>query len=100
VDAAKRARSAGFDVVYIYAGMGFGPYQFLLRWTNKRTDEYGGCLANRVRLMREILEDVKEAVGQSCAIAVRFSTNELLDVPGETLESEAHEIVSMLADPR
>jgi len=98
VDAAKRARSAGFDVVYIYAGMGFGPYQFLLPWMNKRTDEYGGCLANRVRLMREILEDVKEAVGQSCAIAVRFSTNELLDVPGETLESEAHEIVSMLAD--
>jgi len=48
--------------------------------------------------MREILEDVKEAVGQSCAIAVRFSTNELLGVPGETLESEAHEIVSMLAD--
>ena len=98
VDAAKRARSAGFDVVYIYAGMGYGPYQFLLPWMNKRTDEYGGCLDNRVRLMREILEDVKEAVGQSCAIAVRFSTNELLDVPGETLESEAHEIVSMLAD--
>ncbi|MCZ6852308.1 MAG: NAD(P)-binding protein, partial [Gammaproteobacteria bacterium] len=98
VDAAKRARSAGFDIVYIYAGMGYGPYQFLLPWLNKRTDEYGGSLANRTRLMREILEDVKEAVGQSCGIAVRFSSNELLDVPGETLESEAHEIVSMMAD--
>ena len=98
VDAAKRARSAGFDIVYIYAGMNFGPYQFLLPWMNKRTDEYGGSLKNRTRLMREIVEDVKEAVGQTCAIALRFSTDELLRLPGESLESEAHEIISMLAD--
>ena len=98
VDAARRARSAGFDIVYVYAGMGFGPYQFLLPWMNKRSDEYGGSLQNRVRLMREILEDVKEAVGQTCGIAVRFSSDELLKVPGETQPSEAHEIVTMLSD--
>jgi len=98
VDAAKRARSAGFDIVYVYGGMGYGPYQFLLPWMNKRTDEYGGSLRNRVRLMREIIEDVKEAIGQTCAVAVRFSTDELLKVPGDTLETEAHEIVSMLSD--
>jgi dimethylamine/trimethylamine dehydrogenase len=98
VDAAKRAQAAGFDLIYVYAGMGFGPYQFLLPWMNRRTDEYGGSLVNRVRLMREILEDVKEAVGQTCAVALRFSTDELLKVPGETMQSEAHEIVSMLSD--
>ncbi len=98
VDAAKRARSAGFDIVYIYAGMGFGPYQFLLPWLNKRTDEYGGSLQNRVRLMREIVEEMKEAIGRTCAVALRFSTDDLLKVPGETLESEAHEIISMLSD--
>ena len=98
VDAARRAKSAGFDIVYIYAGMGYGPYQFLLPWTNKRTDEYGGSLQNRVRLTREIVEDVKEAVGQTCAVALRFSSDDLLKVPGETLQSEAHEIVSMLSD--
>ena len=98
VDAAKRARSAGFDIVYVYGGMGYGPYQFLLPWMNKRTDEYGGSLRNRVRLMREIIEEVKEAIGQTCAVAVRFSTDELLKVPGDTLETEAHEIVSMLSD--
>jgi len=98
VDAAKRAKSAGFDIVYIYAGMGYGPYQFLLPWTNKRTDEYGGSLQNRVRLTREIVEDVKEAVGQTCAVALRFSSDDLLKVPGETLQSEAHEIVSMLSE--
>ena len=63
VDAAKRAKSAGFDIVYIYSGMNFGPYQFLLPWINKRTDEYGGSLENRVRLTREIVEDMKDAVG-------------------------------------
>ncbi len=98
VDAAKRARSAGFDIIYIYAGMNFGPYQFLLPWMNKRTDEYGGSLENRIRLTREIVEDMKEAVGQSCAVALRFSSDELLKVPGDTLESEAHEVISMLSD--
>jgi dimethylamine/trimethylamine dehydrogenase len=98
VDAARRARSAGFDIVYVYAGMGYGPYQFLAPWMNKRTDEYGGSLQNRVRLTREIVEDVKEAIGQTCAVAVRFSSDALLKVPGETLQSEAHEIISMLSD--
>ena len=98
VDAAKRARAAGFDLVYVYAGMGYGPNQFLLPWVNKRNDEYGGSLQNRVRLMREILEDVKEAIGQNCGVAVRFSTDDLLKVPGETMESEAHEVISMLSD--
>jgi len=98
VDAAKRSRSAGFDIVYIYSGMNFGPYQFLLPKLNKRTDEYGGSLENRARLTREIVEDMKEAVGDTCAVALRFSTDELLRIPGETMESEAHEIISMLSD--
>lgn len=98
VDAAKRAKTAGFDIVYIYAGMNFGPYQFLLPWLNKRTDEYGGSMQNRVRLTREILEDMKDAVGDTCAIALRFSTDELLQMPSESHESEAHEIISILSD--
>jgi len=65
---------------------------------NKRTDEYGGSLQNRVRLMREIVEDMKEAIGQTCAVALRFSTDELLKIPSESHESEAHEIISMLSD--
>jgi dimethylamine/trimethylamine dehydrogenase len=98
VEAARRAKSAGFDIIYVYAGMGYGPYQFLLPWMNQRTDEYGGSLENRVRLTREIIEDMKEAVGETCAVAVRFSSDDLLKIPGETLPSEAHEIISMLAD--
>ncbi len=98
VDAAVRARSAGFDVIYVYAGMHFGPYQFLLPWLNRRDDEYGGSLENRVRLTREILTDLKDAVGQDCAVALRFSTDQLLRIPSETHESEAHEVIAMLSD--
>ena len=98
VDAAIRAKKAGFDIIYIYAGMNFGPYQFLLPWLNKRNDEYGGTLNNRVRLMREIIEDMREAVEATCAIALRFSTDELLQVPSDTFKSEAHEIISIMSD--
>ena len=98
VDAARRAKSAGFDIVYVYAGMGYAPYEFLLPQRNTRTDAYGGSIENRVRLLREILEDMKQAVGATCAVAVRFSSDALLDVPGESLPSEAHEIVSLLAE--
>ncbi len=98
VDAAVRAKSAGFDIVYIYSGMNFGPYQFLLPWLNKRSDEYGGSLENRVRLTREIIEDMKDAVGDSCAVALRFSTDELLRIPSDHAESEAHAILTLLSD--
>ena len=98
VDAAKRAKAAGFDLVTIYAGMGYGPYQFLLPQLNDRTDEYGGSLQNRVRLLREIVEETKAAVGGTCAVAVRFSTDALLKLPGRSLPSEAHEIIALLAD--
>ena len=52
--------------------------QFLERRKNDRTDEYGGSLENRVRLLRELIEDTKEAVGDRCAVAVRFCADELL----------------------
>lgn len=62
---ALRAKRAGYDIVYVYAAHGIMTllYQFLLQRFNHRTDEYGGSLENRVRLVREILEDTKEAVG-------------------------------------
>jgi dimethylamine/trimethylamine dehydrogenase len=65
---------------------------------NKRTDEYGGSLENRVRLTREILEEMKEAVGDTCAVALRFSTDELLQMPSDSMPSEAHEVISMLSE--
>ena len=79
---ARRAR-AGFDIVYVYAGMGYLPYEFLLPEWNQRTDAYGGCVANRVRIVRELLEVTHDAVGGKCAVALRISLEELRARPSE-----------------
>jgi dimethylamine/trimethylamine dehydrogenase len=97
-EGARKARRAGFDIVYVYAGMGYLPYEFLLPEYNRRTDAYGGSIENRVRLVRELIEVTREAVGTSCAVALRISLEELRGRPGRNGESEAHEVVQLLAD--
>ncbi|MDR3507909.1 MAG: NAD(P)-binding protein [Caulobacteraceae bacterium] len=96
--AALRAREAGFDIIYVYAGMGYLLHEFLLPSLNKRTDAYGGDIAGRCRLIREALETVKDAVGDTCGVALRISLEELRQRPGTRLESEAHEVVAELAE--
>ena len=99
VDAAKRSKQAGYDIVYVYAGHDMTVLQhFFKKQTNRRSDEYGGSLENRVRLTKEILIDVKEAVGDTCAVAFRFATDELLGADGLQAESEGRDIVAMLAE--
>jgi dimethylamine/trimethylamine dehydrogenase len=71
-DAARRARDAGFDIVYVYGAHGYLPAQFLSPFYNRRDDEYGGTLINRSRFWREAIEAVREAVEGSCALAVRI----------------------------
>src|SRR2546421_6830521 len=73
--AARRARDAGFDIVYVYGAHSFLPLQFLSSFYNKRTDEYGGPLPNRARFWLETLELVREAVGDDCAIAARLAVD-------------------------
>ena len=97
--AARRAQKAGFDIVYCYAGHGMTvPMQFIMKRYNDRSDEYGGSLENRVRLLRELIEDTKEAVGDSCGVAVRFAVDELLGPDGITFDGEGHDVVAMLAE--
>ncbi|MGH8139006.1 MAG: FAD-dependent oxidoreductase [Steroidobacteraceae bacterium] len=97
-EAARKARQAGFDIVYVYAGMGYLPYEFLLPEWNLRTDQYGGSVANRVRVVRELLEVTKDAVGDTCAVALRISLEELRARRSDNAASEAHEVVGLLAD--
>jgi dimethylamine/trimethylamine dehydrogenase len=79
--AAVDARSAGFDVITLHmTGGGSLPHQFLLPIWNRRTDEYGGSFENRARFATEITEVVREAVGDDCAIAIRFGID-TLDAP-------------------
>jgi dimethylamine/trimethylamine dehydrogenase len=97
--AARRAQQAGFDIVYCYAGHGMTTAaQFLIKRYNDRTDEYGGSLENRVRFLKELIEDTKEAVGDTCAVAVRFAVDELLGEDGITYQGEGHDVIAMLAE--
>jgi dimethylamine/trimethylamine dehydrogenase len=98
-DAALRAKRAGFDIVYIYAAHELGiPMHFLNRRMNDRTDEYGGSLENRARLLRELIEDAKDAVGGTCGVAVRLAVDELLGKDGITSEGEGRDIIAMMAE--
>ena len=98
-DAARRAKQAGFDIIYCYAAHNMTlAMHFLLPRYNDRTDEYGGSLENRVRFLRELIEDTKDAVGDTCAVAVRLAVDELLGEDGITHQGEGHDIVAMLAE--
>jgi dimethylamine/trimethylamine dehydrogenase len=97
--AAVRAKKAGFDIIYCYAGHNLAlAMHFLLPRYNDRTDEYGGSLENRTRFLRELIEDTKDAVGDTCAVAVRLAVDELLGDDGISHQGEGHDIVSMLAE--
>ena len=99
VEAALRAKRAGFDIVYVYAGHDMTLLQhFLLHRHNHRTDEYGGSLDNRLRLFREVIADTKDAVGDTCAIVVRLAVDEMLGADGLTHDGEGREIVEALAE--
>jgi dimethylamine/trimethylamine dehydrogenase len=96
--AALRAMRAGFDIIYVYAAHDLSlAMHFLQRRRNQRSDDYGGSLENRIRLLREVLQDTKEAVGDTCAVALRFATEEFLG-EGGVQNAEAREIVHHLAD--
>jgi dimethylamine/trimethylamine dehydrogenase len=98
VDAAKRARTAGFDIVYVYGSHSYLPQQFLTPYYNKRTDEYGGSFENRARFWRETIEQVKAAVGDDCAIAVRMSTDMFIGEAGTQLERDCLPFVELVDD--
>ncbi|GJQ36071.1 MAG: methylamine [Anaerolineaceae bacterium] len=97
-NAAIRAKKAGFDIIYCYAAHNMTLAFHLLSKDNDRADEYGGSLENRVRFFRELIEDTKDAVGDTCAVAVRFAVDELLGADGMQHNGEASEIVLMLAE--
>lgn len=81
--AVRRSLQAGYDIVYVYAGHGLsGLSYFLSPRYNQRTDCYGGSARNRMRLLREILEDTQEEVAGAGAVACRITVEELLGPAG------------------
>ena len=73
---ARRAKEAGFDGIEIHAGHGYLLAEFLSLQQNKRTDEYGGPLCNRVRFLHEVYDAMRAEVGDDYPIMIRFSADE------------------------
>lgn len=98
LEAVRRSLTTGYDIVYVYAGHCLGGlHHFLSRRYNNRTDEYGGSLKNRARLLREILEDTIEAVDGRAAVACRITIDELLGDEGIT-RAEIEDVIGMLGE--
>jgi len=97
--AVLRARQAGFDMVVVYAGHnGTVPSHFLSRQSNQRSDEYGGSLENRLRLYRELIEETKDAIGDTMAVVARFAVDEMMGKEGLEWAGEGKEAIEMLAE--
>ena len=79
VSATLRAKKAGFDAVELHGGMGYLINQFLAKVTNKRNDEYGGCLENRTRFASEMILAIKETVGKDYPIIFRMSGDDFVE---------------------
>lgn len=97
------AREAGFDAVEIHAGHGYLISQFLSSYTNHRKDEFGGTLANRMRFMEMVMEEVMKAAGNDMAVLVKMNMrdgfrggmelDESLQVARKLQELGAHALV-------
>jgi 2,4-dienoyl-CoA reductase-like NADH-dependent reductase (Old Yellow Enzyme family) len=76
--AALRAKRCGFDGVQLHAAHGYLLSQFLSRFYNKRTDEYGGGLENRMRVVLDTLGAVKAAVGEDFPVLIKINSDDFL----------------------
>ena len=74
--AALRAVEAGFDMIEIHAAHGYLIHEFLSPLTNKRTDEFGGSLENRVRFLKRILEGIREVIPANILLEMRVSASD------------------------
>ncbi|MEL7657754.1 MAG: FAD-dependent oxidoreductase, partial [Bacillota bacterium] len=78
-DTALRAKKAGFDGVEVHSAHGYLLAQFLSPYSNKRVDEYGGCFENRIRILKEVIADIRSKVGADFPVIVRISGDESVE---------------------
>lgn len=98
VDAALRARDAGFDMVNVYGAHAYGVMQWLNPYYNRRTDEYGGSVENRSRFWIEVLEKIRNAIGNDMAVVTRCAIDTLRGPEGVEIGEDGLRFVE-LASP-
>ncbi len=96
--AAKRAIEAGYDGIELCGIMGYLITNFNSKFTNQRSDEYGGSVENRGRFMREVIAATREAIGPDCLISIRLNGADLMDEYGGNTPEECLEFLKMAAE--
>lgn len=96
--AALRAKEAGFDIVYAYANHDDLLHNFQRGFTNDRTDEYGGSVKNRARLLKDTINVLKDTVGETMAVAVRFSPDDGWKKNNKPVTDETREFFAEVAE--
>ena len=94
--AAERAEKAGFDMIEVHAAHGYLLSEFLSPLTNRRTDEYGGSLENRVRMLGQVLDAVKEVWPKEKPLCVRVSAEDYQD--GGNMAEDLAQMLNMVKD--
>jgi len=94
--AALRAKNVGFDIVMIHAAHGYLLSQFLCPLMNRRTDEYGGSLENRARIVREVAREIRKMVGPDYPIAVKMNVED--NAEGGMTIDESTQVALWLAE--
>lgn len=93
--AAARAQEGNLDGIELHFGHGYLVHQFLCPLTNKREDDYGGSLDNRMRFARGLIDRVRARVGRDFPVGIRLSD---YNAPGGLTPEEAGEVVARLCD--
>ena len=97
--AVRRARQAGYDIAYVYAAHDASIlWHFLSPVYNQRSDAYGGSFENRLRLLREVLEDAQDEARGEMAIALRFAVHEASGPKAILHDGEGRAVVEALAE--
>lgn len=84
--AADRCRAAGFDFVELHAGHGYLISNFMTPLFNRREDRYGGSFENRTRFLLEVVSAIKQRIGNSIALGVKFNGDDFIGPDGWTIE--------------
>jgi len=77
--AAGRAKSAGFDAVQIHSAHSYLLSEFLSPFFNRRSDEYGGSIENRARIVLEVFQSVRRAVGEDFPVLIKLNSQDFID---------------------
>jgi 2,4-dienoyl-CoA reductase-like NADH-dependent reductase (Old Yellow Enzyme family) len=95
-EASIRAKQAGYDAIELHAAHGYLLSQFLSPYCNRRTDNYGGNIENRARIITEVIESIKKAVGENFPVMIKINHDDYMDEGEGMTLSEAIEVAKLV----